>query len=110
MPNKVLCLITLVLAGCCTKPPVVKPPEYADVPIPKVEPTQLKEVKWKLMNKVEMQKYLTTAKDDEILYVLDENNSVILLDNIQELRRYTESQQEVINYLVGIIKSRQNGK
>lgn len=102
----------LALSGCAIKSDgpreITIPPTYSDkIPIPKVEPTQLVDVNWKVMNKDELAKFLQENKDkDFVIYALDETNNVNLVGNIQELNRYIKSQQEVINYLIKIIDAR----
>lgn len=87
---------------------VVIPPTYSEnIVIPKVEPTSLKSVQWKLMNRVELEKFLkANPNGDYTLYTLDDGNMTILLDNIQGLKRYVQSQQAVIEYLLTVIDAR----
>lgn len=106
-------LATSVMSGCAMLQPkkqevvITVPPKYTEnVPIPKVQPTDLKNVKWKLMNKAEMQQFLASSKEDVVIYTLDDENVAILIGNIQELRRYIQSQQEVIEYLKKILDAR----
>lgn len=102
----------LALAGCASAPKettIVVPPKYTDnVPIPKVQPTDLKKIQWKIMNRADMQKFVDANKSNPnvVVFVLDEENSAILIGNIQELRRYIESQQEVIEYLKKVLDAR----
>jgi PBP1b-binding outer membrane lipoprotein LpoB len=105
--------VALFLVGCQSAPPkrvetiVTVPPRYTtNVPIPKVQPTDLKEIKWRILNREEMQKFLATNPQNFIIYTLDEQNSAILIGNIQELRRYIQSQQEVIEYLKKVLDAR----
>lgn len=110
--SKLALVVVLALTGCVTKPQkpieITIPPAYSDkIPIPKVEPTQLVDVNWKVMNQQELAKFLEDNKGkDFVIYALDETNNVNLVGNIQELNRYIKSQQEVINYLIKIIDAR----
>ncbi len=107
-------LLAAMLVGCATKPTVVKtevvvPPTFSDnIPIPKVEPIEIKEMKWKIMNKVEMQKFLAinNSSNDFIVYTIDDQNMALLMGNLQEMRRYIQSQQAKIDYLLGVIDAR----
>lgn len=108
-----LIVVALILAGCQTslkrqETVVTVPPTYGEnVPIPKVAPTDLKELKWKLMNRAEMQKFLDDHKGEDFdIYTLDGQNAAILIGNIQELRRYIQSQEEVIAYLKKVLDAR----
>lgn len=113
LPSKLaIALLLLLLVGCQAAPKrqegaVVVPPRYTEnVPIPKVQPTELKDLNWKLMNRAEMQKFLASSNEDFVVYTLDSENVAILIGNIQELRRYIQSQQEVIEYLKKVLEAR----
>ncbi len=103
-----------MLVGCASNSPrqetvVVVPPSYTEnIPIPKVQPVELQDIKFKLMNRIEMQKFLDAniGKDNFTIYALDDQNVAILIGNIQELRRYIQSQQEVILYLKKVLDAR----
>jgi len=108
----ILACLVLTLSGCVTfgqkKEPAFTPQEQiSEVAIPKTRPVELGEVKWTLMNPDVMAKWIEENKGkDVIIYAVDENNMKVAIDNIQELRRYIQQQQEVINYLVGIVDQR----
>ncbi len=121
-PNKPISSVALVLgmsmllSGCASfieeKPSIVIPPTYSEqVAIPKATPTELKPLEWRIMKKAEMQKFLSeNSGKDFVVYSLDDHNMKVLIGNMQELRRYIQEQQEVINYLVGIISLRREVK
>jgi hypothetical protein len=115
LPSKLLVLVAFAtLVGCQSAPKrqetvVVVPPRYTEnVPIPKVQPTDLKDLKWLLLNREGMQRFLATNKEEFTIYTLDEQNVAILIGNVQELRRYIQSQQEVIEYLKAVLDARSN--
>jgi hypothetical protein len=103
-------LMTAALVGCATtkqETTIVVPPQYTEnVPIPKVAPTDLKKLNFKLMNKQAMEAFIASSNEDFVVYVLDEQNVAILIGNIQELRRYIQSQHEVIEYLKKVLDAR----
>jgi hypothetical protein len=112
--NRLLALVgVLALVGCSSSPlrqeaVVTVTPRYAEnVPIPKVQPVELNDLSFKLMNKETMRIFLESKiGDDFTIYTLDDQNVAILIGNIQELRRYIQSQQQVIVYLKKILDAR----
>lgn len=117
MKSKVIAILaTVFLAGCHTCPtipdPVEKPPVYGDIAFPVVRGTDLKEVKWELMDQSELQKLVEEKKNTKgfFVYVLDQAGMEIEINNTQELRRYIQQQKAAIDFLVGVIKSRQEPK
>lgn len=110
--SKLLLLSVLALTGCANtslKPrEITIPPTYSDkIPIPKVEPTKLNEVNWLVMNQESLKKFVEDNKSqDYIIYALDEKNNDVMISNLQEMNRYIQSQQEVINYLIKVIDAR----
>lgn len=117
MKSKLIAILAAVfLAGCHTCPtipdPVEKPPVYGDVVLPVVRGTDLKDVKWELMDQAELQKLVEEKKNTKgfFVYVLDQSGMETEIGNMQELRRYIQQQQAAIEFLVGVIKSRQTPK
>lgn len=117
MKNKLLALLaSLVLVGCATTEPkketVTTVIQYSQVPIPTLEPVETRNITWSLLNKERIKGILsqTGENEDFLLYTLDEENIRILIGNIQELRRYIDSQNAKIKYLVDILNSRSKEK
>jgi hypothetical protein len=119
MRNKLLALLVgcLILTGCATtttanKPtPITVPPTYSEnIPMPTIEPVTTLPLEWRLLNKERAAKIISEmgSSDDFLLYTLDEANMSKLIGNIQELRRYIESQRAKIEYLVDVINARKN--
>lgn len=112
MQSKLLAiLLSCVLIGCATtKTDTITAPQTvsSEIPIPTVDPLKVSDVQWKLMGPAEMQQFLVDHKDSNevFVYTLDDQNMAVMVGNIQEMRRYIESQQAKIDYLLGIMNSR----
>lgn len=108
--NKVAILGVCFLVGCSSVPEkprtIVMSASYADkVPVPKVAPTDIKAVEWMLLDRTTMLAYLDANPGEFVVYALTEDGTSIMMGNIQELRRYIQSQQEVINYLLSVMNA-----
>lgn len=115
MQNKfklIIVAVAMILTGCASttpsEPDVINnttPIAENNITIPKVDPTKLQSVRWKLMNENDLKAYIADNKGKPyIVYVLDQDNMKIEISNIQELRRYLKDQQAKIQYLIDALK------
>lgn len=92
--------LSLFLVGCATKPKpieIIIPPTYSDnIPIPKIEPPEFKEITWDISQR----------EDKSVIFVLTSDQMDNLVHNLQEMKRYVLSSEEVRTYLIKVIDAR----
>jgi NAD-dependent SIR2 family protein deacetylase len=106
-------MLFTLLTGCASMPKpdkVIIMPQYSDmIAIPKVMPTTLKPLSFKVMNGTQLTNFEKLHTNETIvLYSLDDANLQIFTTNLDDLHRYIKEQQAVITYLTGVIDLRRD--
>lgn len=98
--------LLIIIAGCAASEPrpITKVEQLPVISPPKAESMNMLDVQIMVLNKQELEEFLSEMSEDTAIFALTPKNYENLALNMQEIKRFILQQQEIVLYYEGIFK------